>query len=438
MYRGETKKQEKTQRKHGNFIEALPKNFRGGKILIDIKKELDKYGLTEEAYESCLADVRGKINGANDMDWGEIVEKYDLGIHSDTLRKASQTIFGGAFISEYYQVKELAKSQEGYLTQLRLEKEALKRERQKLSDEKLEYNRWLREQSRDELICEKICDSIDALEPMLIPNPILKRHENRDAILCFADTHYGTEFAIKGLYGETINTYSPEIFEKRMFDLLEQVVRTITEKDIKQLNIFSLGDEIDGILRVSQLMKLRYGVVESTIKYAEYISEWLNKLSWYVSIDFYATKGNHCDLRLLDQPKGTFANENMSFIINKFVQERLKDNPNVRFHENESGLIFDKICGYNILGIHGEVKNMETALQKFTNVYGTMIDILVGGHKHHFYAETVGRNREVVSVPSIIGIDDYAMSLGKTSNPGALMFVVEQGKGIVEQTNYKL
>lgn len=406
--------------------------------MIDIKQELDKYGLTESAYEACLSDVRGKINGVNDMDWAEIVEKYHLGIHSDTLRKASQTIFGGAFISEYYKERESKKSEAGYLTQLRLEKEALKRERQKLSDEKLEYNRWLREQSRDELICEKICECINTLEPIQLSEPILREHGSREAILCFADTHYGTEFTIKGLFGEILNQYSPEIFEKRMSDLLEQVIATTGDKHFDHINIFSLGDEIDGILRVSQLMKLRYGVVESTIKYANYISFWLNELSKYVSIDFYSVKGNHCDLRLLDQPKGTFVNENMTFVINEFIRERLKDNQNFRFHQNDSGLIFDKICGYNILGIHGEVKNMENALQKFTNTYNTMIDILVGGHKHHFCAETVGRDREVVSVPSIIGIDDYSMSLGKTSNPGATMFVLESGKGIIEQTNFKL
>ena len=406
--------------------------------MINFKEELNKYGLTEAAYEACLSDVRDKINGANDMDWAEIAEKYNLGIHRDTLRKASQTIFGGAFISEYYKEKDANKNDKGYLTELRLEKEALKRERQKLSDEKLEYNRWLREQARDELICEKICESISKLTPLQFPELRSHEHNSREAILCFADTHYGTEFTIKGLFGEILNQYSPEIFEQRMFALLEQVVEEIANKHLGHINIFSLGDEIDGMLRVSQLMKLRYGVVESTIKYADYISCWLNELSKYVCIDFYAVKGNHCDLRLLDQPKGTFANENMTFVINEFIKERLKGNPNFRFHQNETGLIFDRICGYNILGIHGEVKNMEVALQKFTNTYNTMIDILVGGHKHHFCAETVGRDRDVVSVPSIIGIDDYSMSLGKTSNPGAIMFTLESGKGIVGQTNFKL
>lgn len=407
--------------------------------MIDIDQELNKYNLTREKYELCLADIKGKINGQNDMDWAEIVDKYNLGIHGDTLRKASQTIFGGAFITEYMSEKNKTdKASEGYMAELKTQKRDIRLEREKLHTEKLEYNKWLREHARDELICERICDEIKALQPLEAPCPIDYPKGKTEAVLCFADTHYGTEFSIKGLYGNVLNEYSPEIFERRMLELLVQTLRVITEKGLTHIHIFSLGDELDGILRVSQLMKLRYGVIEATVKYSEYISNWLNELSNYVHIDFYSVQGNHTELRMLGQPKGTFTNDNMTTVINQFIKVRLSDNPNFTFHENESGLIFENICGYNVLGIHGEVKNMSASIQSFSNTYNVMIDVLVGAHKHHLSMETIGQNREVISVPSVIGIDDYAMSLGKTSNPGALLFFIEEGKGIVEQRNFKL
>lgn len=407
--------------------------------MTDIDQELRKYGLDREHYELCLKDIQDKINGINDMDWAEIVAKYGIDCHSDTLRKASQTIFGGKFVADYFaEKKSIDTASEGYIAQLRLEKRDVQVERQKLRDEKLEYNRWLREYSRDELICEKICDAIRELEPLQIPPIVSYQPGYQEVVVCFADTHYGTEFTIRGLLGDTINEYSPEIFESRMNKLLSRLLSVIAEKHLKNVRLFSLGDEIDGILRVSQLMKLRYGVVESTIKYAEFICNWLNELSKYVHIDFYSVQGNHSELRQLGQPKGTFVEDNMSKIIDAFIEERLKNNPNFGFHHNESGLIFETICGYNVLGIHGEVKNMETAIQKFSNTYNIIIDILVGGHNHHFRAETIGRDRDIISVPSIIGVDDYAMSLGRASNAGALMFVVEEGNGVVEQRTFKL
>lgn len=384
---------------------------------------------------------RAKDSGELDMEWDEIADIINKEFREDDSEYRNESAYRKPYqgARRYFEAgvfKDM--TSEAYIKLLQLEKRNVQIERQKLRDEKLEYNRWLREQSRDELICEKICDEIKVIKPLNFPKPIAYGRGDSEAVLCFADTHYGTEFTIKGLFGDVLNEYSPEIFEARMMKLLSQTVGVIAEKGLTNLRIFSLGDELDGILRVSQLMKLRYGVVESTVKYSEYICNWLNELSKYVHIDFYSVQGNHTELRMIDQPKGTFNKDNMSTIINEFIKERLKDNPNFTFHQNDSGLIFDNVCGYNILGIHGEVKNMEVALQKFTNTYNAMIDILVGGHKHHFSAETIGINREVISVPSIIGIDDYSMSLGKTSNPAALLFVVERGKGIVEQRNFKL
>ena len=45
---------------------------------------------------------------------------------------------------------------------------------------------------------------------------------SREGCLVFADTHYGVDLKITGLFGETINEYSPEIFEARMWNLFQE------------------------------------------------------------------------------------------------------------------------------------------------------------------------------------------------------------------------
>ena len=195
------------------------------------------------------------------------------------------------------------------------------------------------------------------------------------------------------------------------------------------MHIYSLGDFTDGILRCSQLMKLKYGVIEGTVRYANFISEWLNILTHECRVKYQMVFGNHSELRMLGQPKGTFKDENTGLFVREIIQTKLEDNENFEFIINPTGLIFDNVAGFNLLGIHGEVKNLDRAIKDFSNIYKTDIDILLGGHMHHFKTENVGINRDVISVPSIIGIDDYAMSLNKTSNPGAIMFFVDQDKG---------
>ena len=324
------------------------------------------------------------------------------------------------------------------LNDLQEQKLELKKERYKLQTEKLENNRWIRENARDELIVEKIIEAINNLKPLQIPEVLPIIHNSKGYSLCFGDEHFGVDFEIHGLYNEILNAYSPEIFEKRMWDLFNQVIEIINKEQITKLNVFSMGDFSDGILRCGQLMKLRYGVIEGTIKYADFICNWLNELTKYVNVEFQMVAGNHSELRMLGQPKGTFKNENTALFVHEIIATRLSNNPNFNMIKNPTGLIFANICNYNILGIHGEVNSIENSIKDFSRTYNTTIDFLLAGHLHHSKSETVGVNSEVINIPSIIGVDDYSMSLNKTSNSGATLMTFEEGKGKIQEYNIKL
>lgn len=331
-----------------------------------------------------------------------------------------------------------------YLDEIKTETRNLQKERKKLQTEKIEYNKWLREEARDELIAERICDAIRDLPPLNIPEILPANIENRvhekcEGCLVISDAHYGVDFKITGLIGETINEYSPEIFEERMWNLLIQVIDICEKEGFTSLNVYDLGDEIDGLLRVSQLFKLRYGVIESTVRYSRFISEWLNELSKYVHVRYQMVKdSNHCQLRMLNQPKNTFKDENMSYIIIEKIMDRLNGNPNFEFIQNPTGYVFDNLLGYNVLGVHGEYKKLDQSIKDLSKTYGITIDFLVAGHKHHQNSMNVGIQSDIIGVPSIIGVDDYSLSLNKTSDAGATLFVLEQGKGKIIEYNIKL
>lgn len=406
--------------------------------MVDINPELYKKE-NETELEHHKRIIYGKLVDKTliDEDYSDLSElAYGQRLSSDVARR------------EFYGSKQTLEiinrdlenkiSDDKYLNEIRLNKRELAKERMKIQTEKLEYNRWLREEARDELITEKIIDAIKTMPPLDIPDVIPVIHNKREGCLIFGDEHYSVEFELLGLYGEILNAYSPEIFEDRMWDLFNQTIEIIEKERFSKIHAFSMGDFQDGILRVSQLFKLRYGVVEGTIKYADFICNWLNELFKYVVIEFQMVNGNHSELRMLGQPKGTFKEDNMGMIVYEMIKTRLANNPNFILIKNPTGLIFEKVCGYNILGIHGEVRNMENALKDFSNTYKTQIDFLLAGHLHHSKSETVGINREVINVPSIIGVDDFSLSLNKTSNAGATFLILEEGKGKVIEYSIKL
>lgn len=317
-------------------------------------------------------------------------------------------------------------------------KHEISKELKKVQTEKLEYNKWLREEARDELITQKICDAITTLPLLDIPEHIVPTHNTKAYALVYGDEHFGVEFELKGLFENVINAYNPEIFEERMWDLFNQTIEIVQKENIDTLNVFSMGDYMDGILRTSQLMKLRYGVVDGTIKYADFISNWLNELTKYVRVKYQSTNGNHSELRMLGQPKGTFTEDNMGKVVSEFIKTRLQNNPNFTYIENPTGYIYAQLATHTILGVHGEVKNMENAIKEFSSIYGVPIQYLLAGHLHHNKVEEVGVNQEVINVGSIIGVDNYSLSLRKTSNASAKLLVFEQIKGKVCEYTLKL
>lgn len=319
------------------------------------------------------------------------------------------------------------KSREEELTRLKRE---LEKERVKLKTEKQEYNKWLREEAREEMIYERVADAIKTLDPITPPEYIPHISSNRKAgILCFGDEHYGTEFCVRGLDGQVINMYSPEIFEHRMGKLLCDTIELVHLYGFDVIRVYSMGDFIDGILRIGQLMTLRYGVVESTIRYAEFMAQWLNKLTEYVRVEYQTVYGNHPELRMLGAQKGSFKDDNMGEVVCKFIETRLESNPNFTMTQCVGGIIRDRIYGYNIVGIHGETKSLEQTLKNYQAMYQTSIDILIGAHIHHSASESIGICKDVVRIPSIMGTDPYSISLEKASSPGATFLVIEDEVG---------
>ncbi len=387
---------------------------------------------------------QAKDAGILDMSWEDISNIVNKQFRNDESEYRSEAAYRKPYqqAKRYFEanVFKTYKDEDSYFKELQFQKRELEKERKKLHTEKIEYNKWLREDARDELITEKICEAIATLPPLKIPEYIKPVDSSKTALLCFADCHYGVEFIIKDFFGNIINEYSPEIFEKRMWDLFNQIVTIVKKEKINELNIWELGDGIDGLLRLtSQLMRLKYGVIDSAIRYGDFLGQWLNKLSEYVRINFQMVMdSNHNQLRLCGAPKNAFTDENMSKVILLALKMRLLNNPNIMIIENPTGLNFGYLSEYPILGIHGEVKKLGEALDDYSRAYGTPISYIIGAHVHHVVEKETGINSEAISIRSMIGVDPYGMSLLATSNAGASLFEFEKDRGLICEYRLKV
>ena len=382
---------------------------------MEIKERLAEYGLNEAQYEAILKTCSDKINGDNDFDWKEIVDKYGLDIHYDTLRKASQTIFGGAFVKAYFENKGIVPTDTSTMDEKIKE---LRKERMKLQTANIERNRLDRKEARHELYFEQIGSICKAL-----PLPEFKslRCDDKNEIsyvVALSDTHYGAKFESEH------NEYSPEIFKERLEYLNARLIQFVEDKNVSTLTIVSLGDALQGILRVSDLQINDTAVVKCVVDYSRLIAQFLNDLSQYVNIKYYhVPSANHTQIRPLATKASELASEDLEYVIGNYIKDLLVNNKRVTVNlaaEGKQYIYIDSVFGNDIYAMHGhQIKNIATSVRDMSSFLNTNVDFLLMGHYHAggeaIVAEGCTYDCEVLVAPSFIGSDPYSDSLLKGS-----------------------
>lgn len=322
-------------------------------------------------------------------------------------------------------------------------------ERKKLQRINREYLENARLEADKDLYGEIIKEAIENLEPIKIRPASYMNKSDTDStgVLFVSDAHYSKEFEMKGLFGETINKYSPEIFKQRMWKLLSDVENDFNRFDYKKLVILDTGDCVEGILRLSDsIQKLKVGVMDSALEYGEFMSVWIceayNRLN--IPIEYSLTTGNHDIVRILTNKKSfsgeTVAKQIHSEITNRVeiskLKAKLESGKDIQIEiKPYQDISYNNLYGINLMSYHGDCKNMKEDIEFFENYYGISIDILVGGHLHRSSSESIGfgsmGDREIIRVPSIMGVEDYSKTIRKSSCAGAKFILFnENGKDL--------
>lgn len=321
------------------------------------------------------------------------------------------------------------------LDELTIKKIEIEKERKKLQATKSEYNKYLRVDSRFELLYENIRDSIQVIEvPELYP--IEKVYNNKHSVLNFSDVHYGSRF--KGINNE----YSREICKQRFEILLGETIDYVKENHITDLTVLNNGDSLQGLLRMSDLKVNEIPVVEALVEFSQLMASFLNKLSSYVNIKYYQVpSANHTELRLLNSKAGEMATEDMEKIIINYIGDMLLNNPRIYIHrEMKFDFLELDILGFNIVALHGhQVKNIKNFIRDISQRQRRFYDYAILGHFHGGMNLTVGEsninNIEVLVSPSFIGSCPYADSLMVGGKAMAKIYEFEENKGLVVTIN---
>ncbi len=219
----------------------------------------------------------------------------------------------------------------------------------------------------------------------------------------------------------------------RVFEIIEQ---DIIKNKYTIINIFNLGDNIEGLLHKGSI-NMNDGAIISAITYANIVSNWLIKLSKNVYINFvYTTMSNHSQTRTLNTERDELAKEDLGLVIDELFKTKLQ---NIKITYRSNPINYIQIDGKNFLLLHGHQKFAISRIKlvDWCNSNNYNPDFIILGHFHNMKINEFGINKYMITCPAVKSfISQYETNYGFKLNPSILKLEVNNNS--VTTTQLKL
>ena len=366
-----------------------------------LREQLDllKRKKTDENLEwQDVADFRSEFNG--DLE------------HRDTVRKGSKLLYeyiDAGWVNEPGETKDDSDNAE--LIKMRKEKI-------KLSDARVEYNRLIRREARKEsyadMVKRIICENV---EPMNIPIHYTLFNSSTDLLVHLTDIHTGIEIH------NWKNDFDEDVLKTRIEKFTSDILDIRGQHGSENCYLV-IGEILSGIIHNNLRLQNNMDLMEQFKYVSELISAMLIRLANHFNhIYVYTTPGNHS--RISPKKEDGLDGENMDVLLPFYLKARMQNIKNITICDNtiEPEIAIFNIRGKNVFAAHGHKDSPSNVVQNFTMMFGIKPDIVLLGHRHMNGLTTV-YDTKVIESGCCSGSDNYAVSIRKVNKPEQTVSVI--------------
>ena len=327
----------------------------------------------------------------------------------------------------YYIAKEVVKkldedieyTQDDVIREMEDMKIEIYKEKVKLRDQRRELNKLHTKQARFENLVEVIKERLEEIGTLPREKYYKQLDKEKGATLMVSDLHYGIKV------DNQFNYYDTEVAEDRLKQLTNKTIQYCKKHDISHLNIELLGDMVSGTIHTGVRVQQEEDIIQQIIDCAELLSNMVNDLAEHIeNVTVYSVYGNHG--RTEPNKHDAINRENYERLIYYFMKNRVKG---VRFIDSQ-GEDFIKYYdfGKTFVISHGDKDKQASAIEAYSKMLGEQVGEVHLAHWHEF--KEVGN---VIVNGSVVGSDDYAVSIRKHSKPCQVLKVYGE-----DECTYKL
>ena len=385
---------------------------------MDFQKKLN------ESEEQFLWRIgQAKDNGLTDLSWDEIADIVNRQFREDE----SEYRTAAAYRKPYQQAKRFYESgvfnvgEDARVTEMQETLHEIRKEKQRLSDERTAINRIARSDGRFEENLEILAKMIRENGRTTFPEiHYAIEQSGNDLFIGLSDLHLGSD--TKNNFG----CYNSAVAEVRLTEYLRRIIEIQKVHKAQDAYVGLMGDMINGEIHITTQLENRENVTEQVQKAAELISAFVYELSKHFrNVYVNSVAGNHSRTGLKDQ---VLRGNRLDNLIPWYMKAKLEHLSNVHFcdelnHDTTIGCFV--IRGHRYLIVHGDYDGFnESGVSKLVMMLGYKPTAIMYGHMHRCSYDDIS-GVKIIRSGSFNGVsDDYLVSRRITGKPQQMVCVL--------------
>lgn len=391
--------------------------------------------LPNETEDECLFRIgEAKRDGFLDLTWTEIAEFFNKEFRSDETEYRTESSYRKKF-KNYIDAKDmLVKSKftesgfDNQYNELESKIRELQKEKVKVRDERIDYQKSIREDARRESFIELVqrAFSVNVKPFDYKPSPAID--SNEDMVVCLSDLHAGIE--VQNWW----NTYSIGILKQRLHKYLDEIREIQSLHQCKVCNVVLGGDNISGIIHQNLRLQNNENVIEQLKIAVEYIGEFIFTLQdWFEDINIYSVSGNHS--RISANKDEHLKGEELDDMIPFCLSLKFANTDKVHIYDDGYNKIDSTISAFVTRGgkrfyiVHGDKDAPSNVVKNLTLMSGTKPDGIIMGHRHSNGLSSEHKVK-IIQCGCVVGTDDYCVDKRISGEPEQCVFITSENRTV--------
>ena len=396
----------------------------------DILKRLDG-----ESENQMLWRVgRAKNNGLlGDITWVQIAEVFNKEFREDETQYFDSSAYRKRYknFSDAYDElfsKDNFSSEE--MITIAEHKRELEKAKIKLRDERIDYQKSLREDARRESFIELVERAMAKNVAPFDYKPARLSYDpdSDDMVVCLSDLHAGIEV------NNWWNTYNTGILRQRLHKYLNEILEIQGIHQCRVCHVVLGGDNISGLIHTNLRLQNNENVVEQLKVAVTYIGEFINALQDnFEQINVHSVSGNHS--RISANKDDHLKGEELDDMIPFCLGLQFAGNSKIRICDGYTEKIDSTISAFMTTGgrrfyiVHGDKDSPSTVVKNLTLMSGTKPDGIIMGHRHHNALDSE-HNVKIIQCGCVVGTDDYCVDKRISGEPEQCVFITSEHRTV--------